>query len=97
MTIAKNAADFMIQASAPEGSPIEGLPPTYYCVPGLHGEMKNHRPISNWFGPMISYVSFIHAWEKEMLNHVPVFLEVKGAENYEISVKAFENSFIANH
>ena len=62
-----------------------------------NGEMKNHRPISNWFGPMISYVSFIHAWEKEMLNHVPVFLEVKGAENYEISVKAFENSFIANH
>ena len=61
-----------------------------------NGEMKNHRPISNWFGPMISYVSFIHGWETKMLNHVPVFLEVKGAENYEISVKAFENSFITN-
>ena len=62
-----------------------------------NGEMKNHRPISNWFGPMISYVSFVHAWKTKMLNHVPVFLEVKGSENYDVSVKAFENSFIANH
>ena len=47
MTIAKNAADFMIEASAPKGSPIEGLPPTYYCVPGLHNEMKNHHVVGN--------------------------------------------------
>lgn len=51
--------------------------------------LKNHRPIENWFGPMISYVSFFYAWGKGMLNHVPVFLEVRGAENYEKSLEAF--------
>ncbi len=45
MTIAKNAADFMIQASAPKGSPIEGLPPTYYCIPDLDNNMKSHHVV----------------------------------------------------
>ena len=59
-----------------------------------NGEMKNHRPITSWFGPMISYVSFLYAWETEMINRVPVFLEVRGAENYEISIKSFEKAFL---
>ncbi len=58
-----------------------------------NGEMKNHRAIENWFGPMISYVSFLYAWETEMINRVPVFLEVRGAENYEKSLRAFEKNF----
>lgn len=58
------------------------------------GEVKNHSPISNWFGPIISYVSFLYAWETKMINNVPVFFEVRGAENYEISTKAFEKAFL---
>ncbi len=52
--------------------------------------LKNHRPLEDWFGPMINYTSFFYYWEQEMLNHVPVFLEVKGCENFEKSVQAFE-------
>ena len=46
MTIAKNAADFMIKASAPKGSPIEGLPPTYYVIPDLDNSLKKHYVVS---------------------------------------------------
>ena len=58
------------------------------------GEMKNHCPIENWFGPMISYVSFLYAWETKMINNVPVFLEVKGTENYDKSIKGFQKDFL---
>lgn len=34
MLIATNAADFLISVSEPEGSPLEGLPPTYYNPAG---------------------------------------------------------------
>lgn len=57
------------------------------------GELKNHRPLTDWFGPMISYASFLYAWEQGMLNHVPVFLEVRGCDNFDKSIKAFENTF----
>lgn len=50
----------------------------------------NHNAIENWFGPLISYVSFFHCWGNGTLNHVPVFLEVQGSENFEKSIKAFE-------
>ena len=53
-------------------------------------ELKNHRAIEDWFGPMISYASFFYAWDSGLINKKPVFLEVKGAENYEKSVVAFE-------
>ncbi len=46
ITIAKNAADFMIKVSAPEGSPIEGLPPTYYTIPDLDNTLKSHHVVS---------------------------------------------------
>ena len=46
ITIAKNAADFMIRASAPKGSPIEGLPPTYYYDPDLDNDLKRHHVVS---------------------------------------------------
>lgn len=59
----------------------------------IDGELKNHRPLTDWFGPMISYASFLYAWETKMLNHVPVFLEVRGCDNFDQSVKAFEAVF----
>ena len=46
MAIAKNAADFMIKVSAPKGSPLEGLPPTYYWSPDIENSMKHHGTVS---------------------------------------------------
>ena len=51
---------------------------------------KNHNAIENWFGPQINYTSFFYAWHHNILNHAPVFLEVKGSENYEKSIVAFQ-------
>lgn len=52
--------------------------------------LKNHCPLSNWFGPMINYTGFFHAWETGVLNHAPIFLEVNGAKNHEESMRGFE-------
>ena len=54
---------------------------------------KNHQAIENWFGPMISYASFFYCMEKNILNHVPIFLEVQGSENYQKSIDGFEKCF----
>ncbi len=43
---------------------------------GLH----NHNPISNFYGPMISYASFFKMWTKGILHHAPVILEVRPTE-----------------
>lgn len=59
-------------------------------VISAEGKMKNHTAIENWFGPMISYASFFYAWKKEIINHVSIFLEVRGWQNFENSVRALE-------
>ncbi|MBR5899796.1 MAG: hypothetical protein IKZ38_00170 [Clostridia bacterium] len=46
MAIAKNAADFMIKVSAPAGSPLEGLPPTYYFTDDVDNIHKHHSVVS---------------------------------------------------
>ncbi len=58
------------------------------------GAYKNHTPIENWFGPMISYVSFFHGWEKGTINRVPIFLEVRGCDNYQKSIEGFNECFV---
>ena len=55
-----------------------------------NNEVDNHNAIENWFGPIVSYASFFYNWEKNVLNHKPVFLEVQGADNYQISINSFE-------
>ena len=75
----------------------------WYCIMGnrtiayhihqviaIPGAYKNHNPIENWFGPMINYSAFIFAMNNGILNKVPVFLEVKGAENYQKTIDAFQ-------
>jgi len=57
------------------------------------GKYKNHRPIENWFGPMISYVSFFYSWENGIINKCPVFLEVRGCDNYQKSIEGFKKCF----
>lgn len=52
--------------------------------------LKNHNAIEGWFGPLISYASFFYCWRMGIINKRPIFLEVKGANNYQISVNAFE-------
>jgi len=58
-----------------------------------NGQLKNHRPIESWFGPMINYCGFLWAWDQGLLNHAPIFLEVKGWENHEKSMKGFAHDF----
>ena len=55
--------------------------------------LKNHNAIEHWFGPQISYASFFSLWEREQIKHSAIFLEVKGSENFEKSIVAFENRF----
>ena len=56
-----------------------------------NGNYKNHCALENWFGPMINYTSFFWSWQAGLLNHVPVFLEVKGHKNFEKSMRAFND------
>lgn len=58
------------------------------------GQLKNHRPLDSWFGPMINYCGFLWAWENRLLNRAPIFLEVKGWENHERSMIGFEKAFL---
>lgn len=61
----------------------------------IPGAYKNHNALENWFGPMINYTAFMYAFNNGILNNVPIFLEVKGADNYQKSVDAFA-SIVSN-
>lgn len=52
--------------------------------------LKNHNAIADWLGMTVSYASFFWAWEKEHINHVPVFLEMKNVENCDVSINALK-------
>jgi len=56
--------------------------------------LKNHNAIEDWFGPQISYVSFFYNWGSGVIKKRPIFLEVKGAENFEKSIIAFDKAFM---
>lgn len=60
-------------------------------VISIPGAYKNHNPIENWFGPTINYAAYFYAFNNGILNNVPVFLEVKGAENYQKSIEAISS------
>ena len=60
-----------------------------YHIHQVSGKTGNHHPLESWLGPDINYSSFFHCWEKNVLNHAPIFLEVKGWENYQKSIEAF--------
>ena len=74
---------------------------SWYCLMGdktiayhihqvkvISGAYKNHNSIEDWFGPTINYAAFFYGFNNGILNNVPVFLEVKGAENYQKSIDA---------
>lgn len=54
-------------------------------------KLKNHRAIKNWHGPMISYSGFFKAWEKNIINRSPMFLELRKLEEAVESIEAFDN------
>ena len=62
----------------------------HQVVSGPNGAV-NHSALECWFGPVINYTSYFYAWNQGKLNHVPVFLEVKGSENYEKSMQGFKD------
>ena len=41
------------------------------------GRFINHRPITGMFGPLISFSSLFAAWNKEQINHAPMYLEIR--------------------
>lgn len=51
--------------------------------------LKNHKAIENWFGPLISYASFFYAFGENIIKKVPIFIEVRGKDNYVKSIEAF--------
>ena len=51
--------------------------------------LKNHKSIENWFGPLISYASFFYAFVENIIKKVPIFIEVRGKDNYVKSIEAF--------
>ena len=66
----------------------------HQSVKQASGQLKNHKPLECWYGPMINYCGFLWAWDQEILNHAPIFLEVKGWENHEKSLKGFQKDFL---
>ncbi len=60
-------------------------------VKKIDGSLANHKSIDDWFGMNISYVSFLMAWQKNQLNHRPMFLEMSVVENVEKSIKALDD------
>ncbi|MBQ9805184.1 MAG: TIM barrel protein [Clostridia bacterium] len=66
----------------------------HQSVKDENGRLKNHKPLTCWYGPMINYCGFLWAWEQGILNRAPIFLEVKGWENHEKSLRGFEKDFL---
>ncbi len=59
----------------------------------VDGKLKNHQPVEDWFGPMISFASFFYCWKQGILKHAPIFLEVRGHKNFKKSIDAFKKTF----
>lgn len=53
------------------------------------GGMKNHQPVTDLHGPLVSFSSFLWAWHAGQLNHAPVFIEVPDAEGQRVSLQTF--------
>jgi hypothetical protein len=53
------------------------------------GGMRNHQAITDPFGPLVSFSSFLWAWHTGQLNHAPVFIEVPDADGQKVSLQTF--------
>ena len=48
----------------------------------------NHKSIINWYGGVINFFAFWLAWQKNQINHKPMFLELKSVQCYDESYEA---------
>jgi len=59
-------------------------------VKRIDGVLHNHRGIDEWFGPMISYSSFFHAWRSGLINKCPAFFEMRCFDDVKASLASYE-------
>ena len=52
------------------------------------GAFRNHQPIEDIYGPLISFSSFLWAWDQGQLHAAPLILELRSLEAYEQSLAA---------
>lgn len=52
--------------------------------------MKNHQAITDFYGPLINFTSFVWSWKEKMVRRCPLFLEVRSRANAELSRNAWK-------
>ena len=55
------------------------------------GTFENHMAITEPYGRLISYASFFKCWDNGQLNKVPVILEMRQENGYEITLDMFQS------
>lgn len=54
----------------------------------------NHTAIDNWAGgPYICFTTFLWAWQSGIINHRPMFMEMRNSSNCKITLDALEKYF----
>lgn len=58
------------------------------------GHMANHTAIANWAGgPYICFTTFLWSWQNGVINHRPMFMEMRCSDNCKITLDALEKYF----
>ena len=53
------------------------------------GVFRNHMPITDIYGSLISLASFLKYWETGRINHAPIIFEMRPEDAYEMTLKMF--------
>ena len=53
------------------------------------GVFRNHMPITDIYGSLISLASFLKCWETGRINHAPIIFEMRPENAYEMTLKMF--------
>ena len=56
-------------------------------------KLTNHRDIKSIYDRTISFAGFLHAWSKRVINRVPLFVEVRDAEERRQTTRLLQNVF----
>lgn len=51
--------------------------------------MKNHQPITDMYGPLISFSSFLWSWKSGRLSHAPMYLEIRN-DNLQTTIDSLQ-------
>lgn len=81
---ARNNAPFSQKYPLGAWYSLTGVYPVAYHIHQVtqtaDGKMENHMPITDVYGPLISYCGFAHAWNRGQLARRPLFLEIRGGQ-----------------